>query len=167
MKKLILSILFILCLSFQASAWNPMMLLSGGVASCEAEYIYDTSDAFMNAGEIVTRAYAGFRWTPATNETVCQVDFYMDEEVGDPSVNDYYIEIWTMSGDNLNVLQGRSDKVDGLNGTWFAVYVEFAFSTPVSLDASTEYAVTIKAVDDGDPADTVGEADAANYIRLG
>jgi len=29
MKKLILSILFILCLSFQASAWNPMVTLSG------------------------------------------------------------------------------------------------------------------------------------------
>jgi len=30
MKKLILSILFILCLSFQASAWNPMVVVSGG-----------------------------------------------------------------------------------------------------------------------------------------
>ena len=32
MKKLILSILFILCLSFQASAWNPMVVVSGGGA---------------------------------------------------------------------------------------------------------------------------------------
>ena len=30
MKKLILSILFIICLSFQASAWNPMVVVSGG-----------------------------------------------------------------------------------------------------------------------------------------
>ena len=38
MKKLILSILFILCLSFQASALGPMMVLSGsgtgGITSC-------------------------------------------------------------------------------------------------------------------------------------
>ena len=36
MKKLILSILFILCLSFQASAWNPMVVVSGsgGLPAC-------------------------------------------------------------------------------------------------------------------------------------
>ena len=40
MKKLILSILFILCLSFQASAWNPMVVLSGGgVATCDTSNI--------------------------------------------------------------------------------------------------------------------------------
>jgi len=33
MKKLILSILFILCLSFQASAWNPMVVVSGGAGA--------------------------------------------------------------------------------------------------------------------------------------
>ena len=36
MKKLILSILFILCLSFQTSAWNPTVVLSGS-GSCTPE----------------------------------------------------------------------------------------------------------------------------------
>ena len=38
MKKLILSTLFILCLSFQASAWNPMVVVSGGGSSCPSFY---------------------------------------------------------------------------------------------------------------------------------
>ena len=45
MKKLILSILFILCLSFQASAFNPMIVVSGGgAASC----VKDTTDPVMD-----------------------------------------------------------------------------------------------------------------------
>jgi len=38
MKKLILSILFILCLSFQASAWNPFVVVSGGGSTCPSWY---------------------------------------------------------------------------------------------------------------------------------
>ena len=34
MKKPILSILFVICLSFQASAWNPMVVVSGGGGEC-------------------------------------------------------------------------------------------------------------------------------------
>jgi len=43
MKKLILSILFILCLSFQASAWNPMVVVSGTPASSSIDYSQDAS----------------------------------------------------------------------------------------------------------------------------
>jgi len=41
MKKLILAILFILCLSFQASAWNPMVVTSGGEAATYPDIILD------------------------------------------------------------------------------------------------------------------------------
>jgi len=38
MKKLILSILFVICLSFQASAWNPMVVVSGSGNPCPPFY---------------------------------------------------------------------------------------------------------------------------------
>ena len=47
MKKLILSILFILCLSFQASAWNPMVVVSGG-ESCPGEFCADWNDVAID-----------------------------------------------------------------------------------------------------------------------
>ena len=64
MKKLILSVLFIFCLSFQASAWNPMVVVSGGgadpcvTAGCTGtyefcgtfEYSGDTDQACVNSG---------------------------------------------------------------------------------------------------------------------
>lgn len=43
MKKLILSILFILCLSFQASAWNPMVVVSGSGSAEPTDYSQDAS----------------------------------------------------------------------------------------------------------------------------
>ena len=54
MKKLILSILFILCLSFQASAWCPTTVLSGTsetAIACSSCTPGDPSDIFCEDGE--------------------------------------------------------------------------------------------------------------------
>ena len=47
MKKPILSILFVICLSFQASAWNPMVVVSGG-ESCPGEFCADWNDVAID-----------------------------------------------------------------------------------------------------------------------
>ena len=61
MKELILSILFILCLSFQASAFNPMVVVSGsgGVCVSAATAIGDDSE---NALSDVAITNAIFCW---------------------------------------------------------------------------------------------------------
>ena len=46
MKKLILSLLLILCLSFQASAWNPMIVTSGTAETSCPAYYQDTNVTF-------------------------------------------------------------------------------------------------------------------------
>ena len=54
MKKLILALLFILCLSFQASALGPMMFLSGSGAgfTCGSELICDDFDGATTCGDL-------------------------------------------------------------------------------------------------------------------
>ena len=57
MKKLILSILFILCLSFQASAWNPMVVVSGsgGLPACAK----DSGTLVMDESGMSTNGWPG------------------------------------------------------------------------------------------------------------
>ena len=58
MKKLILSILFIICLSIQASAWNPMVVVSGSSAESPCPSYY--ADAILSwDGDHTTDAYTG------------------------------------------------------------------------------------------------------------
>jgi len=73
MKKLIISILFILCLSFQASAWNPMVVVSGsggeerdwstigGFWRCEGETLSATDDRYglNNNGDNIATPVGG------------------------------------------------------------------------------------------------------------
>ena len=78
MKKLIISILFILCLSFQASALGPMMLLSGGGGSV-VDYCTDTNDA---TSEVQERAQCGsceFPAGSADDDEECDVTWYAQD----------------------------------------------------------------------------------------
>ena len=58
MKKLILSILFILCLSFQASALGPMMLLSGGGCGGTLNFVTGDTESFeFEVGDFCTTQF--------------------------------------------------------------------------------------------------------------
>ena len=74
MKKLILSILFILCLSFQASAFNPMVVVSGGGAAVS----YDLTETFESSGD----AYAEY------DNVECGTAPCVTENIGDPTGDD-------------------------------------------------------------------------------
>ena len=167
----LLTLFIILCLPFQANAWNPMITMGGGASSPATSCtIYDTEDSggdtVMNTNAYNTKQLGGITWIDAGQANdICQVDFYVHNEAGDPSVNDYWVEIWTMTGDNLNALQARSAKVDGVNG-WSATWVTFTFATPFTLAQNTEYAILIKQLDSGEAAAGTGEYDNTNYINL-
>ena len=69
MKKLILSILFILCLSSQASALGPMMLLSGSSGACEFASEDFTTYAITDAGDdIDAPTTTQITWTALPND---------------------------------------------------------------------------------------------------
>jgi hypothetical protein len=90
---------------------------------------------------------------------------------GDQTVNDYYVEVWLLDGSsdfNSLVTNGRSAKVDG-SGSWDYSSVSFVFASDVVYDCSgtNQYAIVIKAIDDGDSADTAGEVDGTNYTGMG
>ena len=169
MRTLLLFI--ILCLPLQASAFNPMVV--GGNATTTPATVctsYDEEstggDTQLNVGGYNTKQLGGITWIDSVQANdICQVDFYVHDEIGDPSVNDYWVEIWTMSGDNLDTFQARSAKVDGVNG-WSDVWVTFTFNTPFTAAQNTEYAILIKMLDTGDAESGTGEYDNSNYINL-
>ena len=78
MRKLILSLLFVLCLSFQASAWNPMVMGSGvgspvcSTANDEALYVPTGQDGDSPNADAV---YVANKLTFAAQKTVTMYQF--------------------------------------------------------------------------------------------
>ena len=171
--RILLTLVIVLYLPLQANAWNPMITMGGGASSPATSCtIYDTEDSggdtVMNTNAYNTQQYGGITWidTVQAND-ICQVDFYVHNVSGNPALNDYWVEIWLMSGDNLDFgsgVQARSNKVDGV--IWTTTWVTFTFDTPFTLSQNTEYAILIKQRDTGESASGVGEYDASNYINL-
>jgi len=90
---------------------------------------------------------------------VCQVDVYIHTTAGDPTLNDYYVSIWTVGASNvLGTKLGTSAKVDG--AAWSTEYVTFTFSTPVTVTG--DFIVAIWMDNDGNTTDY--EYDGTNYI---
>ena len=88
MKKLILSILFIFCLSFQASAWNPMVVVSGAELTCQSYYAPTFDDTNkLNVGWFSHDDYSGAMIDPDGDWQVCAVDFYITYLTGDIAQN--------------------------------------------------------------------------------
>ena len=174
-KKIIL-IAFILLVPYRDTD-NVYALVGGGHVGALSCTLYDSfttgEDAQFTIARYNASEYAGTTFIDSGQaNSACQVDWYITARGGDPSVNDYYVEIWTLSGDNLSVAgmvaNGRSNKVDGgVGGAWNNSWISFTFSTPPTLAQSTTYAVFLKAIDDGDAAATIGEYDETNYVIVG
>jgi hypothetical protein len=90
--------------------------------------------------ETTSNKYVGIKYNNASQRTLCQIDFELSA-VGDTETAGYvwYVEVWTIDGsENLLAEQGQSDNVSA-NNAWSQTVVAFAFSSTVTLNASTEY----------------------------
>jgi len=176
MKQLILSILFILCLSFQASALGPMMLLSGTseeAVVCTEIYSDNFGDNdVLNIAQNVLRPWVGWYFTPTADMDVCKIDVWIDGIVNVLGAShEYYVEIWSLSGGNLDTKLGQSSKLEGSlfsANTYISANAGFAeFSSSVPLTGSTKYAIVMILGSDATPGDSPPEVDADNYPRVG
>jgi hypothetical protein len=165
-------ILLLLLVSIPANAGRLQYLLGAGSqpsgTSCTLYDSHETGNdlskevARYNASELV-----GVLWNDSVQSNdICQVDWHINTSPGSPSNNDYYCEIWSISGTAIDALQGRSDKVDG-DDDWSVEFISFSFNTSVAVAQGSDFAIVLKAIDSGDPAGTVGEYDATNFITLG
>ena len=164
MRKLILSILFILCLSFQASAWCPTVTLSGSISapalctSVQAPSETDVSTGDHNVGKYNdrTRVASQFVYAGTTGKAICKVRLYVD--FTGSSTHNYVVEIMSDNADTPNAVIGTSDAYDlkdlGTSETTF----DFEFSTPSSaLTNSVKYWVVLKSVADADDVSNFAE----------
>jgi len=168
MKKLILSIsiLFIFCLSFQASAWNVIHVLSGSNVSttCTQLHTYATTTSNWGVGQYVGRARGGTIYTPTTDREFCKWVISL-KEIGDVSAQNIYVAIFATSGVNLTgSALGISDVVAGSVLTTSYQEITFTFSTPVSLTGSTAYGIGV--YQDRDSTSTTAEVDVDNYLGI-
>ena len=160
MKKLIALLLILLCYG-QAFAG-----LSAGVVGCSppavgsscAIYEQNSGSAIDNydIGTYSGNYYRGVQaWTPAdAGKSVCKI-YARFTAVGTISGKSYYAELWTHDGTNLTAKVGStSDAVTGSN-SWSASWVEFNFSSPVSVSNATAYCLVIY---------TTGGVDGSNFV---
>jgi hypothetical protein len=117
------------------------------------------SEHYPQNGIVTQRYYTGTTWTPSSNVSVSNVILKL-KAYADISIYTYVIRIWSLSGTSLNAEITNSPSVGVVgNPSWSDTEVKFAFATPVSLTASTQYAITI---DRGS-----GGSDTTNYITVG
>ena len=124
MKKLILSILFILCLSFQASALGPMVVLSGTSSSvtCTATAMAcETDNDWLTLGTTASENYQEIK-AQGAEITICQVDvkLYYDTTPGD-----VHIEVWNVAFDTK---YGDSSTSQTINATTPGQVYNFVWS---------------------------------------
>jgi hypothetical protein len=100
---------------------------------------YYVGQAYFNSGE---------------NCNVGKVTAYLNA-TGTVTVYTYICEIWSVSGDNLNALQGSSTAVTGVN-SWADTAVDFIFSSPVAVLTANDYHLVIRS--------TAGSPDSSNTV---
>jgi hypothetical protein len=143
-----------------SSYWKAIGYQGTWVDTCSEGAEFDgTPDGGGDVLRYTTRKWHGIEYNNSTERTLCQVDFWLTA-FNDPSGDGYvyYVEVWTVDGsENLSSEEGQSDNVSANNG-WAETQVAFAFSTPVTLSASTEYRILVTR--DGDTADST------DYIEI-
>lgn len=108
----------------------------------------------LGAGSDGSAAYVGqISYDPGANITVCKITATLSA-VGTISGQTWRMEIWTLSGNDLDTLVQASSGVTGNNG-WSETEVDFTFAG-AALSSGTGYAVVL----------TMGAADAANYVQF-
>lgn len=128
---------------------------AGGTCVTISESSTSTPAGIIQFGTTANYYYVGFE-VAGSAHNMCQIDVLIGLNTGDISGNTYYVAVYSLTGNDLNVLQGTSAGVPGDNswsksaGEW----VTFTFSSPVTV--STGYAVVVY-------SDTL---DASNFARL-
>jgi hypothetical protein len=169
LSKICLLILAVLCIG-----WGPMML-STKPSSLTCTQLYApslTRDSNYGFGQYNSQEIVGTKYTPASNQTICQVKIYTGTGAGDRSDRDYYMGIWVLgTGGDLDKLtddmsgEGISDAFPGedmSNNSWET----FVFSTPVAVTSGTAYGLGIFPDTDSNLTDDP-EVDSGKYFSWG
>lgn len=164
MKRLLFSIFCLLLLAFVSSSSGFIFVRTappaGGAPTCTSYEEQNTGTSSSNVGTTSASDWQkGTIYVAPANIDVCQINMLIDA-VGDPAGQGYTytIEIFTLSGNNLNTSVGESVAVNADNA-WNNTNVEFTFSTSVSLTSGTSYGITLHR-DDG------GGGDDTNRVRM-
>lgn len=170
MKRLL--ILLLLLAPAQSWAWMGVHVAGSGVvaagAACDAEFTNTTVgtadlDIHDDATSNDAYKYVGQYITPASNVTICRVDFYISYKAGDISGKTFRAYISTLgAGSALDTMTEADATVAG-NNSWEAAAnstgtaVTFEWDAGYAMTASTEYAIVVT---------MDGAADASNYAEL-
>jgi hypothetical protein len=128
----------------------------GGCANTLYDSTSETPTADVDVYDSTNMKYNGQLYNEASAHTICSVSVVLSWKAGDVTDRNFYVEIYDKSGANLGTLLGQSDAVVGSNA-WSVSTVEFAFSTPVALSDSTNFAIVL----------TVAHAvDSGNYVEF-
>lgn len=178
-KKLFMVVILTCFLAISAWAMHPafmaIIVQPSSSTVCTEDYVYETVvllTGFYKMANSNSDEYKGFIYTPDSDESICEVDVYVygiDGTLG--ASHDFYMRIYSMTGDNLNASLGQSGKLDGSDfsaSTWISENAgRFVFSSPVSLSSGVPYAIVIFLDSDGNPNDTPPEVDSTNAFYWG
>lgn len=160
MKRFLIISALLLAVVCSVTADRCPMLLSkrpAAAAACTTVHEQNSSSisGSYSVGAVGDNTYAGQTgWDPGSSISICKLSATLTA-VGTISSQSWRMEIWTLSGANLGVLQGTSDSVTGVN-SWSSTAVDFTFSSPVSVSGGTQYALVV----------TRGATDGSNYVQL-
>ncbi len=138
----------------------PVSGTAGATLTCgTTEYKWYSGATAGDSNEGISYAdatayYVGMQWTAPANLQICKLTFRVSYETGDISAKTYVAQVWSNSSGNLGTSLGTSAGVAG-NNSWSGTWVEFTFSTPVSVTSGTVYHLTI----------VNGASDASNYAH--
>ena len=143
--------LIVLFLSSYSHAFNAPIIggsstaAGGGPGACTEYYNggWTSDTATRGVGEYSNVDYYGMLYTPGDTDCVCEILVYNEQIDGTlSSSHDYYVVIFSLSGNNAASILGTSSKVDGdsmSNDTWYT----FDFSPCVTLTAATQYGIGV------------------------
>ncbi len=151
-KSVILFFAFLFSAPVPGLAFSPAIeaVISGttsaGGPSCQ-EIPYE-SQTTQNDTNSVGRNTSGI-WVGQTsydygsNRSFCRGGIWIESEMGDVTGSDWQVEVYTLSGTALNTIQGTSSSVSGatIHAMPKPYWQAFNFSTPVTLNTGTNYAI--------------------------
>lgn len=127
---------------------------SGG---CDTEVISNTASISnrVDIGDSSSLYYIGQTYNEVSEHTICKVSAVLNYQTGDISGKTFNCVIGSLDGSNNLTVVGTSANVAGSN-SWSDETVNFTFSSPVTIPASTDYAIVV----------TMNEIDASNYAEF-
>ena len=174
-KYLIALILFIFCFGF-IQHQHLAVIGKKNATVCTIDYVHESGTDWVQTNNGADRYYDGIKYTPDSNECICEVDFYAEYLDGSRTNYDYYLRIYALNGSNEITSPtgalGQSSKMDGdslVVDTWISANAgRFVFSSCVSLTSGSNYGFAIFLDTDGDPDDNPPElGDTDNQWGLG